>query len=113
MRVAHPTEQRSIDPSNLEPNRKRQKTGGRKKGSTNKATRDIKALAQKYTPEALQTLVSVMSASDSDAARVNAAKEILDRGYGRPSQTHEVELSANAQLLALIEGRLGKARGAA
>lgn len=63
-----------------------QKTGGRQKGVPNKATRDIKALAQKYTPKALSTLNGIMLASDSDAARVAAAKELLDRGYGRPAQ---------------------------
>lgn len=62
------------------------KTGGRVKGVPNKATRDIKALAQKHTPEALKTLVSIMKASDSDAARVAASKELLDRAYGKPAQ---------------------------
>lgn len=63
------------------------KTGGRVKGVPNRATRDIKALAQKHTPEALKTLVSIMKASVSDPARVAAAKELLDRGYGRSTQT--------------------------
>ena len=55
---------------------------GRPRGSLNKATADIKAIAQKYTPEAVSTLVSVMKASESDAARVSAAKELLDRAWG-------------------------------
>ncbi|WP_299109678.1 hypothetical protein [uncultured Bradyrhizobium sp.] len=59
---------------------------GRPKGALNKYTRDIKALAGKHTPEALKTLVSVMQASDSDAARVSASKELLDRAYGRAPQ---------------------------
>lgn len=62
------------------------KTGGRVKGTPNKATRDIKALAGKHTPEALKTLVSIMQGSESDAARVAAAKEILDRAYGKAPQ---------------------------
>lgn len=48
--------------------------------------------------------------------RVDTRKWLLSKAlpkvYG-DRQTHEVELSANAQLLALIEGRLGRARGAA
>ncbi len=60
---------------------------GRPKGSLNKSTKDIKALAQKHTPEALKTLVRIMGKSESDAARVAAAKELLDRGYGRATQT--------------------------
>jgi hypothetical protein len=59
---------------------------GRVKGVPNKSTKDIKALAQVHTPAALKTLVSIMGASESDAARVSAAKELLDRGYGKSPQ---------------------------
>ena len=65
---------------------KGRKTGGRVKGVPNKATREIKALAQQYTDQALTTLVQVMQASESDAARVAAARELLDRGYGKSTQ---------------------------
>ena len=61
---------------------------GRPKGALNKSTKDIKALAQKHTPDALGTLVSVMKSSESDAARVAAAKELLDRAHGRAAQAH-------------------------
>lgn len=70
----------------------RQKTGGRLKGTPNKATADVKAVAQKYTPQAVETLVSIMQASESDAARVAAAKEILDRGHGKAHQTQDVAI---------------------
>jgi hypothetical protein len=59
---------------------------GRPKGALNKSTRDIKALAQKHTPAALKALVSIVGKSESDAARVSAAKELLDRGYGKAPQ---------------------------
>ena len=49
---------------------------GRPKGAVSKSTAEIKALAGKHTPEALKTLVSVMKGSESDAARVAAAKEL-------------------------------------
>lgn len=62
------------------------KTGGRAKGTPNKATADIKAIAQKYTATAIEELVKVLTTSESDPARVAAAREILDRGYGKPSQ---------------------------
>lgn len=65
---------------------KGRKTGGRVKGVPNKATREIKALAQRYTDDALKTLVQVMQSSESDAARVAAARELLDRGYGKSAQ---------------------------
>ena len=59
---------------------------GRRKGVPNKATADIKAMAQKYGPAALKTLESVMERSESDAAKVAASKELLDRGYGKAPQ---------------------------
>ena len=62
------------------------KTGGRKKGTPNKATADIKAVAGEYSEQAVRTLVSVMDSSDSDAARVAAAKELLDRAHGKSPQ---------------------------
>lgn len=64
-----------------------ERRGGRQKGTPNKATRDLKELAREYTAEALTTLEEVMKASESDAARVAAAKELLDRGYGKAAQT--------------------------
>lgn len=44
------------------------------------------AAAQAYTTEALETLASVMRASDSDASRVAASKELLERGHGKSPQ---------------------------
>jgi len=63
------------------------KTGGRKKGTPNKATRDIKAMAQEYGEEAVTTLATIMKdESHPPAARVAAAKELIDRGYGKATQ---------------------------
>lgn len=62
------------------------KTGGRQKGTLNKSTADIKALAQKYAPEAMEELYRIAKRAESEAARVGAIKEILDRGYGRSPQ---------------------------
>lgn len=63
------------------------KTGGRKAGTPNKATASLKELARQYTDEALQTLVSILAGGEGvpPAAQVAAAKEILDRGYGKAS----------------------------
>lgn len=65
------------------------KTGGRKAGTPNKATASIKEIAQQYTEQAVNTLVSVMAGGDGipAAAQVSAAKELLDRGYGKATQT--------------------------
>lgn len=63
------------------------KTGGRSKGTPNRATADIKALAQTYGPDAIDTLADIMkSESAPEAARIAAAKELIDRGFGKATQ---------------------------
>lgn len=53
-------------------------------------TADLKAMAQSHTPAVLRTLVYIMENGESHAARVAAAKELLDRGHGRPHQSTDV-----------------------
>lgn len=72
---------------------------GRPKGALNKSTKDIKKLAQKHTPAALTTLVSIMGKSDSDAARVSAAKELLDRGYGKAVQQQIIDATVTNHMV--------------
>lgn len=62
------------------------KTGGRVKGTPNKATHDVKAAARIHGPRALQVLSSLMETAESEQARISAAKEILDRAYGKSTQ---------------------------
>lgn len=62
------------------------KTGGRAKGTPNKATADIKALCQAHTDKAVTELARLSTGAISEQARVAAIKELLDRGYGKPSQ---------------------------
>lgn len=66
-----------------------ERRGGRQKGTPNKATADIKALAQEYGPEAITRLVDIMMNSESDQAKLGAIKELLDRGYGKAKQQVE------------------------
>ncbi len=69
---------------------------GRPKGSLNKATADIKAAAQAYTEDALATLAQIMKAGESEAARVAAANSILDRGFGKPRQSVDLDAQVKA-----------------
>ena len=69
---------------------------GRKKGTPNKATADIRAAAQEYTDQALSVLVQIATAGESEAARVAAANSILDRAHGKPRQSVEVEADVTA-----------------
>jgi hypothetical protein len=68
------------------------KYGGRQKGSLNKSTREIKALAQEYGPDAIAVLARIMNDPNEEPhARIAAAKELLDRGYGRASARMQFE----------------------
>lgn len=68
-----------------------ERRGGRAKGEPNRVNRDLKAAAQKYTIEALTTLVTVMRSGESEVAKVNAADKILDRGHGKAPQAQTGE----------------------
>jgi hypothetical protein len=66
---------------------KGKKTGGRKPGSTNKLSAEIKALAQKHGPEMIEGLLAMARDEEAPhASRIAAQKEVLDRGFGRPAQ---------------------------
>lgn len=67
------------------------KTGGRTKGTPNKATADIKALAMKHAPAAMAELARLAVNAESEAARVAAIKELLDRGFGKAKQSMDIE----------------------
>lgn len=60
------------------------KSGGRKKGVGNKAGRDLRAIAQEYTAEAVGVLVKAMRGEMPFA--LTAANSLLDRGHGKPAQ---------------------------
>lgn len=63
-----------------------ERRGGRQKGVPNKNTHDIKSIASVHGKAAIDKLVAIMQRSSSEQAQVAAAKELLDRAYGRPSQ---------------------------
>jgi hypothetical protein len=62
---------------------------GRKKGNLNRATREIKSLAQPYGPGAVAVLARLAGLIDgqppaeSEPARIMACRELLDRAYGK------------------------------
>ena len=67
---------------------------GRPKGSLNKATADIKALAMQHAPEVMQELARLATQAESEAARVAAIKELLDRGFGKAKQSIDADVNA-------------------
>ena len=67
---------------------------GRKPGIPNKVTADIKAVAQGYGPAAIAELARLAGlteapGAESETARIVALRELLDRGYGKPTQPLE------------------------
>lgn len=46
----------------------------------------VRELARQYTQHAVETLVSILTKSSSDSAKVSAANAILDRGWGKAEQ---------------------------
>lgn len=70
------------------------KTGGRRKGTMNRATAELREAASLYSDEALETLAEVMRHSENDVSRIRAATELLDRAHGRPTQLVESAVEA-------------------
>ena len=65
------------------------KTGGRRKGTPNKATAEIKAAFQQHGDELVKALLA-LTKSDDERVRLSAIQASLDRGYGRPAQAVQV-----------------------
>jgi hypothetical protein len=60
---------------------------GRKAGTPNKATADVKALAGVYIPRVITMLAAIVESESAPLmAKVAAGRELLDRGCGKPAQ---------------------------
>lgn len=58
-----------------------------------KAPTDIKSLARSYTDSAIKVLAGIMQQPEApQAARVTAAVALLDRGWGKPQQTVDMNI---------------------
>jgi len=73
-------------PAGAKPGERR---GGRQKGTPNKNTSFLRDIAREYTEEAVQVLVDAMKNGETFDIRAKAADKLLDRGWGRPAQSHE------------------------
>lgn len=71
-------------------------------------TEEIKAIAREYGPDAIEQLAHLMHHAKSEQARISAAKEILDRSYGKATQPVEsTQQVSHAEQLREIERSLG------
>lgn len=66
------------------------KTGGRKRGVRNKATKDVREIAQQYTRRAVRAAWSLATNAESEETRLRALQLILSYGHGRPANRSEI-----------------------
>jgi len=60
-------------------------TGGRRKGTPNRATAEIKAAFQPHSDDLVKALLA-RTKGDDERVRLSAIQAALDRGWGRPAQ---------------------------
>ena len=81
--------------------------GGRTKGVPNRVTREIKGMAQGYGPEALRCAVKIMrKKTATDQAKLAAVGIILDRAYGKPPQSQDVNLNGDLHIESMSDRQL-------
>lgn len=61
--------------------------------------KDLKSLARGYTDIALRTLGGIASSGEQEAARVSASIALLDRGWGKPNQPHDANVSGAIEIV--------------
>lgn len=81
--------------------------GGSRLGKPNKAVSEVKSLAREYGPAAIEKLAQLgglikgKAPAVSEPAQVSAIRDLLDRGYGKPTQN--VELAPTEGLESLLD----------
>src|SRR5262245_48523712 len=67
---------------------------GRKKGTPNIMTRELKEICRLEAPTLVKELIRLATSAESEAVRVAAIKEMFDRGFGRATQPIEGTITA-------------------
>lgn len=70
------------------------KGAGRPPGALNKITKEVRELAQEYTGEAIEVIVKIMR-DPEHSGQLAAARELLDRGHGKPTQPVDGQVDAH------------------
>lgn len=88
----------------------------RNPGGQHKSVKEVRRIALQQSPTAMAVLVSIACDKEAkDRDRIAAAREILDRGIGRPTvpvgmdPEMPLELSADRELLELFRRLAGEA----
>lgn len=58
----------------------------------------LEELCREKTPQAIRTILRIMEESDKDSTRLDAAKFIIERGWGKASQSLELTGAAGGPL---------------
>ena len=59
---------------------------GRKPGAVAESTKAVRLLARQHSPKAFAELARLSESAESEAVRVQAIREILDRAFGKSVQ---------------------------
>ena len=87
------------------------KGSGRAKGKRNKLTNDIKAAFREAGPELVKSVLRLTKSRD-ERVRLGAIQTALDRGFGKPTQHLEAQVSVYDSLgLEEQQALLGYGRG--
>jgi hypothetical protein len=78
--------------------------GGRPKGSPNIATRELKEAARAFSVDALNTIAEIMRSGENQTVRLAAAKELLDRGFGKSTQMVATDEEAGGFSVQVVTG---------
>jgi hypothetical protein len=54
-------------------------------GRQSKDSFSLQQLAREHTEDAFQTVLNIMRYAEEDSTRLEAAKQVLDRGWGKPT----------------------------
>ena len=66
-------------------------------------TPDIRSLCRAYTSEGTRVLASIMRDENVPAmSRVAAIKVLFDRGWGKASETHHIDVNGETSLLKVV-----------
>lgn len=64
---------------------------------------DLRDLCRERAQSAIDALVEICERGKSETAKVAAANSILDRGFGKPSQSLDIDIHAKVQAMPRAE----------
>ena len=71
--------------------------------SPKKSPTDVCSLARSHTERAVQVLAQIMNCdAQPGMTRVTAAKVLLDRGWGKPNESHRIDVNGDHNLLKVV-----------